>query len=499
MKKYIDKIIFYSIITFLLIVSTHSYVLINLKKYKNDNNSITGEYSPELLIKNLYNQYYSYLNVGYPPQKTEAQLSVDYVGIAMKENICLTSNFYNKNKSLTLEQIHYYDDDDYQISKEWVVANETIDIPFFNSSTKNVSLNTIPYIFIYYKANKSGEKEEKIEKEKEGKACILLGLSKYCQYGLPYCTSMPNYLKGKKLINSYNFFFLYNSDKEKKEKEGDDISLLIGENPHEYNNKEYDINNYIKSPALPWISEPSWTLEFKNFYYLSNGSEINFHTSSINDRIKGTFVFNLDIIIGIRDYFRSIKTNYFDNYQKECNINIVDSQYTVITCDKNFNTEKFPTLYFYHMDYNYTFELTHKDLFQIIGDKKYFLIIFDSTSNFPWKFGKLFMQKYLFNFDTDSSMIGFYRRINNENNESNENNGKNEISENISNSNFLVWIFMGILIIIFGIGCFCLGKFLYNKNRKKRANELEDDYEYKQKNNEESLTNNKNKNILGIN
>ena len=151
------------------------------------------------------------------------------------------------------------------------------------------------------------------------------------------------------------------------------------------------------------------------------------------------------------------------------------------------------------MDYNYTFELTDKDLFQIRGDKKYFLIIFDSTSNFPWKFGKLFMQKYLFNFDTDSSMIGFYRKINNENNESNENNGKNEISENISNSNFLVWIFMGILIIIFGIGCFCLGKFLYNKNRKKRANELEDDYEYKQKNNEESLTNNKNKNILGIN
>ena len=183
---------------------------------------------------------------------------------------------------------------------------------------------------------------------------------------------------------------------------------------------------------------------------------------------------------------------------------LVDSQYTVITCDKNFNTEKFPTLYFYHMDYNYTFELTHKDLFQIRGDKKYFLIIFDSDSNYPWKFGKIFLQKYLFNFDTDSKTIGFYTDLNNDSNyneseEIDNNSNSNSDDNNNKSLNFYLWILWGVLLLITGIGCFFLGKILYDKNRKKRANELDDDYEYKQNNNEESLTNNSKNNKLGIN
>ena len=98
----------------LLLSFTHCYVLIKLKKFNNESDINNEKYSPEILIKNLFNQYYSFLNVGNPPQKTELQISMEELGLVMKEDICLTSFFYNKNKSLTLNQTHYYDIDNIQ-------------------------------------------------------------------------------------------------------------------------------------------------------------------------------------------------------------------------------------------------------------------------------------------------------------------------------------------------------------------------------------------------
>ena len=163
--------------------------------------------------------------------------------------------------------------------------------------------------------------------------------------------------------------------------------------------------------------------------------------------------------------------------------------YIIFTCEKNFSTENFPTLYFYQKEFNYTFELTHKDLFKVIGDKKYFLIIFDKVSNYPWKFGKLFMNKYLFNFDTDQSKIGFYKDLNN-------NNSK---GYNIQNLIVILGIIWSVLLIITAIGFFFLGKFVYKKKRRKRFNEIDDKYEYNQKQIEETFTNNSNDYNLGVN
>ena len=85
-----------------------SYVILNLKKFINKT-ELKEEYSPEIFINNLFNKYYSLLNIGYPPQKTEIQFSLNDFSLSMKENICLTSNYYNKNKSLTISQTHEYD------------------------------------------------------------------------------------------------------------------------------------------------------------------------------------------------------------------------------------------------------------------------------------------------------------------------------------------------------------------------------------------------------
>ena len=460
-----------------LILSINNYVLLQFKKFESENNINNDEYSPEALIENLFNQYYSYLNIGNPPQKTEVHISYNDHGLILKEDICLTQNYYNKNKSLSLSQTSYYNYN--ENSKKVIIINETIDFPVFNTTTRNLSQITIPnYIFHYNRKNKTEGEEEKIEKEKEGKACAVLGFKIACEFGLVICNNIPKYLKSNKLTNSYNFFFIYHDSEEKKVNGGYDVSLIIGENPHEINKEKYHVHNYMLAKASVFAYEKTWTLEFLNYYYY-NGNKIEFKMTKYDMKLKATFWFDLDIIIGMFDYYKSIKQNYFDKYQKECSINVVNNQYYVISCDKNFNPEDFPTLYFHNTDYNFTFELTHKDLFQIRGNRKYFLIIFDLQSNYPLKFGKLFMQKYFFNFDVDTSTIGFYTDLYNSNS---DNNNKSWI-----NSQYMILIF-SILLVIIGIGCFLLGKFIYKKNPKRKANELNDDYEYTQNDKKESLT-----------
>ena len=327
-KKIFDnKLFFFLIYIFLLITQSHSYVLIPLTKIKSP---IKNEYSPETLINNLFNQYYSFLNIGNPPQKTEIQISTQYFGLIMKENICLTSNYYNKSKSLSLKELNYLN------FNRTIEINETIDFPIINSTNNISSIKTIPnYNFIYYKSN--------ISELNEDKSCIIFGLKLMCEIGMSICNNIPNYLKRSELISSQNFFFLFTKDNNLNNN-----FIIIGENPHEYNKRIYHENNYIKSKAFYWRGELTWTLKFKNYYYL-NGEKMNFHYNKNEEQIHGTFLFDLDIIIGIKDYFESIKLNYFDKYKKECNIDLIFSHYNVISCDKNFNVENFPTLYFYHV------------------------------------------------------------------------------------------------------------------------------------------------------
>ena len=209
--------------------------------------------------------------------------------------------------------------------------------------------------------------------------------------------------------------------------------------------------------------EPTWLLQFKIYYY-NNGNKIFFGFLKNEETTESMFWIDFDIIMGTYDYYKSIKKNFFDKYNTECKSDKVDYYYTVISCHKNFDTKKFPTLYIYNSDYNYTFELTQNDLFEVRGNRKYFLIVFCATANYPWKFGRIFLQKYLFNFDIESKSIGFYRPL----------------DEKKKNLNFILFsIFWIIILILTAICCFCLGKYLYNKRRKKRNNEIDFDEDHK--------------------
>ena len=99
--------------------------------------------------------------------------------------------------------------------------------------------------------------------------------------------------------------------------------------------------------------------------------------------------------------------------------------------------------------------------------------------------GKIFLQKYSFTFNPETKMIGYYNF--------DLPGGKNDNNvENIEKNNFFqniyVWVGLIIIVIIFGIFGFFFGKIIYDKVRKKRMNEVDDDnYDYfSQKNNNEN-------------
>ena len=94
-----------------------------------------------------------------------------------------------------------------------------------------------------------------------------------------------------------------------------------------------------------------------------------------------------------------------------------------------------------------------------------FLVFFSDYNINYFALGKLFLKKYLLVFNQDTKTIGFYNsEIKNE-----KNNGK---------INLFIEILGIILIIICSIIGFHLAKKIYEHTRKKRINEINEQYEY---------------------
>ena len=116
---------------------------------------------------------------------------------------------------------------------------------------------------------------------------------------------------------------------------------------------------------------------------------------------------------------------------------------------------------------NYTFEITTEDILLTKG--KYILIkIVFPEFNYKWTLGKPFSLKYKFIFNPQIKQIGFYVKSEDDN----KNKGNNFWKY------FLYILLIIVLIAIFVVVGIILGKKIYGLKRKKRANEMDDDYEY---------------------
>jgi hypothetical protein len=267
----------------------------------------------------------------------------------------------------------------------------------------------------------------------------------------------------------------------------------MGDEPHNYEkNKEiYDESEYLKVTAMNDFNGLFWDIFFNSIY-------LETKDNGRNEKIKITGNHNAEInpnvgfIIATNEFFRTINQNFFNNYQDICiekNINNTNFQY--IECNKSdiFNISSFPNIYLKSLAFETIFNLTYKDLF--IVDKKnnkYIFLILTKDYFSDWVLGSVFLRKYQFVFNNDLKTIGYYRQVQHYEDD-------NDNLKDINKQKTVKTIIIFILIIIFSFLFVILGMIIqkkyFNKNRKLRANELEENFSYESKNNSE--------NSLGIN
>ena len=264
-------------------------------------------------------------------------------------------------------------------------------------------------------------------------------------------------------------------------------NLILGEGPHEFNPEKYKEEDEIKI----YRNFSNEYVELKLKSKISNYTEKNSNL---------TFRFNSEFIKGNLDYKNEIDNIFFNElFSKNiCKIEIVEENIyinkdIVYSCENsNLMKEKikyFPTIYFEAKQSNLTFLFNYKELFKIHHDRIYFLIFFKNNSlSTDWDFGDLFLRKYTTAFNYDSKTMSLYRQ------QVNEINNKTDIpypddeesdvpksdevpKENGLSVSTIVIIVMGGALVIAGV---IISAFIirWKRTRKKRADELKDDYEY---------------------
>ena len=365
-------------ILFISIKSILSSVIIPFKNYIQEN-----------LNRNIFENLYitkitSTLKIGTPLQEIELyiQLQDDNIIILNSDSKYCSSKIKCFNSKVS-ETFKTNDKEEYDVNLPQVEsAKRSTDNLDLNSETKINNLEFLLTNEILYK--KSG----------------ILGLrmpDKKAQFNL------IKQLKTKDIINSY-IFFIYFPDKNNKY-EG---QIIIGEYPHDFNSKKYKKENMEKRQVS---YTPTTTLgqdyifECKKIFY---GDELVVKEQDIS------FIFESELFRASFKLKEILEENFFNKYLKknECEIKIyketIIKNSTYIVCKNSIDISKMKPLKFQIEDYLEEIILTPEDLFLKVNNDLVFLIYFEDYWKMKWTFGYTFFRKYMFFFDQDSKMIGFY-------------------------------------------------------------------------------------------
>ena len=250
--------------------------------------------------------------------------------------------------------------------------------------------------------------------------------------------------------------------------------------------------------SYPWMIKIS-KIECGNNNYTIGYNEVNLEINN-----------DYSLIIGGSSYLIYIEDSFFNNYINKniCSKNLINQidnyKYHIFECDKEKFGEKdiknFPILSFRMRSFEKKFIFEGKDLFIETKYKYFFSIIFSYTWRESWVIGKIFLRKFPTMIDLDKKILYIYNDDNSKKNDNDDNNKSNagesesktneknnEANDNMNlSAKFIVLMILIIIIIVcvFSVLFYYIGKNL-NKLRKKKANELNDEYDY-------SLTGDKN-------
>ena len=453
----------------ILIVKINSYIVIPFKTFKNTEIKKSSNLAEDFLRSNLNNTIYVEIEAGLPLQKMPALLLSEEFGFFIINHKCLIpSSFDTIEKSTTFSKSELYKDYKYKFRTQvdMILGNDIFKFPTETSSRKQALLNFM-YSPNLEKSSSIKEKNSDLhfaDDENHKYTCAGIGIRGAEYLGKEYEKNLIKQLFYEKVINNNIFSIIYSSNSD------DEGTFLIGVDPH-----EYDKDNFFE-PQLRHISTVNnnffifWSINPDKIFFTSNNNNYN-----ITNNVICTLEYNLGVIYGTEIYYNLIKEHFFNKLIKEnkCHEVEVHSIYKVFYCDNKNDIKNFPALNFYLQQLLFTFNLDYNDLFYEKNGKYFFNIIFDKNNKIQWKLGKPFLKKYVFIYDYESKTIGFYNE---------ELPGGKRRSKIL---NILLNIFYVIIIIVFGYLGFYYGKKVYDKVRKKKIYEVDDDYDYRCKTNEE--------------
>ena len=428
----------------------------------------TSKFDGDIITNIIQNRVYLNLSIGTPPQILPFELDMN------SQTFCVSNDLFNKNISSTYEDIS---------NKQVYYSYEDSEKGFNSKDIININNNKNKVHFIL------GTKFKSHKKNNLG--IIGLRIPKRVQYGVyPFFHS----LKSSQIIDSYtwtlkyfNNISLYDQIIYDKDKNNIIGELIFGDEPCNYedNKLKYDENEYRKVTPLTTKDIIYYDIEFNNIYLTfkdnKNKSKIYFTGGKTAE-----IIINYSFILGPRLFLDILEKYFFSKYISKniCQRKTLDFYFYHYECASNssFKIETFPNISFEHIELETIFNLTYKDLFILDKKKnKYIFLIFTKDYFTQWIFGTTFLRKYQFVYNNDLKTIGYYKYIEVEEEENKNLREKNDSGTvNIVIKYILIIIFSSLLIFLGMI----IQKKYCNKNRKIRANELEENFSYESKNND---------------
>ena len=483
------KIRLRAVINYLLLFSSFinifisSYIVLpfNIEK-KTIDTSLNLEKQLEYYIEK--NKIISTLSLGEEPKGLELYLSLNEYTFFLSNDACSknSKSSYNPFLSSTYKNTTDYIDL-YVNIKKYCRAIDQCSIYNDIYLNNNISISNLSFLFAVNIFSGKIDNSSQI--------CGNLGLQIYNKNGNQFRNDyFINSLKQNNIISAYTWSILYLNNTVNKNdilnytnKDYDGI-LICGIDKNDYQSI-FKTNNIKTVKAEARSSSIYWDItNIKISYEFSEDKANNYE--SLDNRI--TFNNENNYITCTESYFNSIKNTFFKSLIENNICNIIEKiqpmSSSIIVCNKDIKDKlsEFPKLLFYHEELDFIFELTYNDLFIEYNDKILFLVIYNAYGQNLWSLGKIFMMKYPFIFDYDKKAISFVNIFNINKSDNNKN------SENDQPSTNYAKIIIIILLILFGIIIgIIIGRIIWYKQRKKRANELEDDYEYNNDNKKENL------------
>ena len=261
-------------------------------------------------------------------------------------------------------------------------------------------------------------------------------------------------LKKLKYINSYSFTLKYDI------KDNNKGEFIIGNEPHEYD-KKYDEKYYLKTRAYNFKNMFNYGFIFDNIYSNEN---------YFNEFLNAGVAIDFGVIISVKEYKNFIDQIFFSDKFKEgkcyfesMKFDEITDQLYLYSCDENVDSSIIPNLNFQIKEIETIFSLSESELWFKFEGKKYFLILFRNYGS-SWILGEPFFKKYQLVINQDNSTFGYYNQ---------------DFKKPSSFLTTLNWIIVIILFIVVLILIGFILKLILIKPKRKIANELIEDYNYK--------------------